>query len=230
MIAKIAVSAAVYAIDKPYDYLVPSKLNLQVGQRVIVPFGRANKRTEGIVLALEDGDREKLKPVDSVLDEEPLVDQQMLKLAAFLTERYFCTFYDAMKAILPAGVWFQEKATYTICDESWQTKIQRQPTALALMQTMQDFGGSAEESVLRKQFDEERLHKALNYLLKKKLIVCQTDHRRRVNDKTERIAVLTAASEDALHYAQSKKRSAPTQSAVLEMLLTMGECAAKELC
>ena len=74
MIAKIAVSAATFAIDKPYSYRIPSGLELQPGMRVQIPFGRGNRRTEGVVLALEQGDEEKLKFIDSVLDAQPLLD------------------------------------------------------------------------------------------------------------------------------------------------------------
>ena len=56
MIAKIAVSAANFAIDKPYSYRVPEGMNLLPGQRVMLPFGRANRRCEGVVLAVESGD------------------------------------------------------------------------------------------------------------------------------------------------------------------------------
>ncbi len=48
MIGKIAVSAANFAIDKPYSYWIPQDMALAPGQRVMVPFGRANRRTEGI--------------------------------------------------------------------------------------------------------------------------------------------------------------------------------------
>ena len=64
MIAKIAVSAATYAIDKPYSYKIPEGMTLKPGQRVQLPFGRANKRTEGVVLTVETGNEEKLKAVD----------------------------------------------------------------------------------------------------------------------------------------------------------------------
>lgn len=230
MLAKIAVSAAIYAIDKPYDYRVPEGLALTPGIRVVVPFGRANKRSEGVVLALAQGDETKLKPVLEVLDAQSLLDEQMLHMAAFLRQRYFCTFYDAVKAILPAGVWFQERESYEILQEDWKDAISRQKAAQSVMQTLADLGGSAELSVLRKQFEEETLQKALRYLLKKKLIRCQTDRKRRAKDKTGRIALLTASSEEALQYAASKKRSAPLQTAVLELLVTLGECAVKELC
>ena len=58
MIAKIAVSAATFAIDKPYSYLVPAGMALQPGMRVQVPFGRGNRRTEGVVLSVEQGTEE----------------------------------------------------------------------------------------------------------------------------------------------------------------------------
>jgi len=230
MIAKIAVSSAIYAIDKPYDYRFDEAMALSPGQRVLVPFGRANKRCEGVVLSVERGDKDGLKPIDCVLDAQPLLDMKMLQLAAFLRERYFCTFYDAIKAILPAGVWFREHCSYALCDENWQEKIHRQPVAFAVMQTMQELGGKIDESLLRKQFDEESLDKALRYLLRKKLILCHSENRRLVNDKTERIAVLCASYEEASQYAASKRKSAAMQSAVLELLLTLGECSVKELC
>ena len=53
MVAKIAVSAATFAIDKPYSYLIPEGMTLLPGMRVQVPFGKGNKRTEGIVLSVE---------------------------------------------------------------------------------------------------------------------------------------------------------------------------------
>ena len=54
MFARIAVSAATYAIDRPYDYRIPEELQLKVqpGVRVFVPFGKGNRVTEGIVLSL----------------------------------------------------------------------------------------------------------------------------------------------------------------------------------
>ena len=63
MIGKIAVSAANFAIDKPYSYWIPRDMTLAPGQRVTVPFGRGNRRAEGVVLSVEEGSREGLKTV-----------------------------------------------------------------------------------------------------------------------------------------------------------------------
>ena len=55
LVAKIALNAATYAIDKPYDYTVPEEVadTMRPGMRVVVPFGAGNRHTEGIVLTLE---------------------------------------------------------------------------------------------------------------------------------------------------------------------------------
>ena len=73
MIARMAVAAAVFSMDKPFDYRIPDSLTLQPGQRVRVPFGASNRRTEGIVLAvMPDGaerpDGPALTPVEAALD------------------------------------------------------------------------------------------------------------------------------------------------------------------
>lgn len=229
MIGKIAVSSAIFAIDKPYDYRIPRELRVCPGQRVMVPFGRGDRQVEGIVLQVAEGAEDGLKSITSLLDEEPLLDEKLLRLAAFMRERYFCTFYDAIKAILPAGVWFRSKEIYEIADPQWRDKIHRQPVALAVMETIADLGGRGEETLLRKQFEEDALHKALHYLTGKKLIDTETLRQRGVKDKTEQIAVLSVTVEEALQYAEEKKRSAPLQSSVLEMLTSFGACARKDL-
>lgn len=78
MVAKVAVARAVYAIDKPYDYLVPGELEprLRPGMRVLVPFGSGNRGSDGLVLALREGPdgAEGLKSITAALDPEPVLD------------------------------------------------------------------------------------------------------------------------------------------------------------
>lgn len=119
--AKIAVSAATYWIDRPYDYLVPQELadRIKVGMRVYVPFGKGNRRSEGIVLALSDhSDYDKVKPLLAVIDDEPVLSAEMVKLALFMRNRFFCTVYDAVKSMLPAGLWLGDDGSARIGDKT----------------------------------------------------------------------------------------------------------------
>lgn len=232
MIAKIAVAAATFAIDKPYSYRIPAGMALQPGMRVQVPFGRGNRRTEGVVLAVEDGSAETLKAIDHCLDEVPQVTMQMLQLAAFMRERYFCTLFEAVRVMLPAGLWFDTKNVISLTeDRSWQEKTIRIHGAREILQFLLDLGGQAEETTLRKAvLDGEVLENALSYLQRKKWVSSQTDFLTRGGDKTEKIATLAASSEEALNYAARRPKSAAMQRAVLELLCNLGTVSVKELC
>ena len=119
-VAKIAVSAATYWIDKPYDYLIPRELAdlVRPGVRVYVPFSQGNRRSEGIVLALSDSSGyDRLKAILSVLDEEPVLSEEQIRLALFMRDRFFCTVYDAVKAMLPAGLWFDSDGKRRVNDK-----------------------------------------------------------------------------------------------------------------
>ena len=232
MIAKIAVAAANFAIDKPYSYFVPMGMELSAGMRVQVPFGRSNRSTQGVVLSVEDGNAEGLKPVTASLDETLLVSEEMLHLAAFMRQRYFCTFFDAIHAMLPAGLWFQTNQTFRLTeDRSWQDKKLRVPMATEVLQLLVDCGGEADEKKLRcLGADTEALEKALHYLLGKKWIDSEKEFSRRTGDKTERIATLSASAEEALEYARSRPKSAAMQRSVLELMCSVGSAAVKEIC
>ena len=169
MIAKIAVSAAVFAIDKPYSYGIPEGMTLSPGQRVTVPFGRANKLTEGVVLLLEEGNEEGLKEVREILDPEPILTPLQLKLAAFLRERYFCTFYEAIRAMLPAGLWFQTREHYALTqDRSWKEATIRKEGAREILELLTTLGGETHEDALTALgLEETVLQEATAYLVRK---------------------------------------------------------------
>ena len=232
MIAKIAVSAANFAIDKPYSYAVPDTMELQPGLRVMVPFGRSNRHTEGVVLSVEAGSTDGLKYIAACLDETPVLSRQMLQLAAFMRERCFCTFFDCLRVMLPAGLWFESKDTYALTeDHTWQEKSIRQADAAAILQLLSDRGGSCQGKHLREVIsDQEAFEKAVAYLLKKKWITAQRDFTRKGSDKTELIATLAASPEETMEYASRRPKSAAMQRSVLELMCSVGEAAVKEIC
>ena len=231
MIAKIAVSAATFAIDKPYSYHVPEDMELAPGVRVTVPFGRGNRRCEGVVLALEAGEDRSLKAVERCLDDQPVLTPYMLRMAAFLRDRYFCTFYDCIRAMLPGGLWFKETASVSLTDDlSWKDATIKKEGAIAILTLLEELGGHADESLLRADMEEEVFQSAVQYLLRKKWIKSEADFSRRASDKTERIAYLTSSAEEAMEFASRRPKSAAMQRAVLELLCSVGSASVKEIC
>lgn len=232
MIGKIAVSAANFAIDKPYSYRIPEGMTLFPGQRVMLPFGRGNRITEGIVLSVEAGDETGLKAVERTLEDAPLVTPDQLRLAAFMRERYFCTFFDAVRAMLPAGLWFRSTATYSLTeDRSWKDKKIKKKAAPEILRFLEDMGGSAGEGALRERIpDETTLEDALTYLLRKKWIAGQKSFKRKTGDKTEKVAILASSPEEAMEYMAHRGKSRTMQRSVLELMCSLGSVSVKELC
>ena len=232
MIAKVAVAAANFAIDKPYSYYIPENLTVRPGQRVMLPFGKGNKRTEGIVLTVEEGSLDKLKPIEACLDDTPVLTESQLRLAAFLRERYFCTFFDAIRVMLPAGLWFRTKLTVRLTeDRTWKGKTLRKENASAVLELLENLGGQAEEETLRNLIpDEDALSEVLAYLTSKKWVSSQTDYLRKTHDKSEKIATLAVPAEEAMAYAEKRPKSAAMQRQVLELMCSVGSVAVKDLC
>ena len=134
-IAKIAIENAVYAIDKPYDYLIPEGMTVCAGMRVTVPFGRGNRRSEGMVLSVQEGTMDRpLKAVETVLDREPQLSAEQIRLALWMCQRYFCTFYECLRVMLPAGLWFQARERISLTsDRSWKEKAIRKDGAAEVL-------------------------------------------------------------------------------------------------
>ncbi|HBR02525.1 MAG TPA: hypothetical protein DD738_07935, partial [Ruminiclostridium sp.] len=106
LIAAVALSEAARSFDKLYDYRLSREDSLKAvpGMRVLIPFGRGNKMQSAWIIRIFEGDGEKLKEISQIVDEEPLLSSDMIKLAEWIRTRYFCTWGDAIRVMIPAGV------------------------------------------------------------------------------------------------------------------------------
>ncbi len=225
-IAKIAVEAATYAIDKPYSYAVPAGFDVSVGCRVLVPFGRGNRTSEGVVLSLEEGvPTGALKALRLNLDGTSVIAPREIRLALWMRQRYFCTFYDAIRTILPAAVWYRYQELWQLKDACPDEPFTEKETALCRMLA----DGPKETATLKEAYGESILH-VLRTLEKRGVLTHQTVSRRNVKDKAIRIARLALSPEDAARWAETKKRSAPRMYDAVQFLLRQEECAVHELC
>lgn len=227
--AKIAVSAATYQIDKPYDYLVPENLAAKVvpGVRVLVPFSNGNRKTEGIVLELFLSQSvDKLKSILTVLDESPVLSDELIKLALWMRERFFCTVYEAVKSMLPAGLWYDLRSVCTIAEgfdrEKAYNAAGRSEKQRRVLDIVFAHDGSCRLRDIELAFGEEDPSSALRALSSKGVIINAHLESRRVKDKTVGYACLNVPTEDATEFVKAKKRSAPSQAAVLELLAAYG--------
>lgn len=133
------------------------------GVRVVVPFGRGNRRSEALVLSKSTHSAlSTLKCIESVLDDAPVITHEQMKLALWMSDRFFCTVFDAVKTMLPVGMWFKDGV-------------------------------------------------------------------KRLGDKTVTAAILDIPAEEALILAAQKRRKAPQQASILDLLAQIGSASVPEI-
>lgn len=227
-IAKIAVSAATYAIDKPYDYVVPDSQPVGVGFRVLVPFGRGNRVCEGMILSVRQGIPDKpLKAVRQVLDEEPVLSEKQIRLALWMRQRYFCTLYDAIHTILPAGVWYTYRESWELCDgAAWDDLPGREAS---ICHFLQESDGPQDTKELQEKYGDD-VTAVLHRLRRQGLVTSHTEGSQRIRDKVVLLASLATDAETAMAAVTPRRKRAPRQYDAVEFLSRYGETPVHELC
>lgn len=108
VIVSVAIEKSLYSFDMLFNYLAAFETENEVcaGKRVLIPFGRGTAKHIGMIFNVRNNEYKpgKIKKIYRVLDEKPVLNDEMLKMATWLKETTFCTYYDAIRTILPAGM------------------------------------------------------------------------------------------------------------------------------
>ncbi len=222
-VAKVAVEKANYSFDREFDYLIPAHLadDCAPGKRVLVPFGRGNSRRQGIVTEVAPTDSaEGLKAVLSVLDAEPVLSAQMLGTARFMKEHYFCTIYDAVKTMLPAGINYKVTTVYGIPGGAGE------PDLSGEQQRIYDYLRKKRGSVkLEKILGDFGLadSRVLDEMVRSGVLYKSDEAFRKVNDAVMKMAALSPGVD-----LPSLKLS-PKQREIAELLELSGAASVKEI-
>ena len=102
-VAVVVIDNTVRSFDVEYSYIIPDKLLDKVveGVLVYVPFGRGNRKKEALVIKIICQDGTNLKEIQSVIDDKPVIDSEMLDIMHIMKKQYICTYYEALSCIIP---------------------------------------------------------------------------------------------------------------------------------
>ncbi len=108
-LAAVAVSSTSFGYDKRYQYIIPIEMEEQicVGIRVLVPFGKGNRKRIAVVIRIDEvtnEDLSKFKPISSIIDKEPLLNNEMVDLMMWIRNTTLCTYFDAFRTLIPIGM------------------------------------------------------------------------------------------------------------------------------
>ena len=103
MYAGVVVELINKNIDKVFTYKISSNLNVKIGERVLVPFGRMN--LEGFVVEINDNKPDyDIKEISSLIDDEPVLNEEMLELGKYICKKTLCTLSSSYQTMLPKAL------------------------------------------------------------------------------------------------------------------------------
>ncbi len=229
MTAGVAVENTSFHFDKLYDYAVPASLEPKVrrGVRVQVPFGAGDSRRIGIVMQVRSCRSERgLKSIARVVDQTPLLSEELCMLAEYMKAHTFCTVYDAVKSMVPFGINLKIVAQYAPGERAGEE------LGDALDETEKQIVSFV---VSQKKFvSRDRIISALGLdpatraperLWRSGYLARNDEAVRNIGDKTVKMIRLVCGSEDEIGIKLSKK-----QQSVVDMLSAAGGASVREVC
>ncbi|NLX94482.1 MAG: primosomal protein N' [Clostridiales bacterium] len=230
-IAKIAVENTAYSFDKEYDYRIPEMLSESAlpGCRVTVSFGRGNTRRTGLITAVcKESKSAKLKCIEAVLDEAPLLNDEMLSLVYWLRERTFCTLFDAAKALLPTGINFKHIASYTMSPDIDEAEIlSLTPDEKKVFDFINAHKGYIKKERILQSLELAPTSGIPEKLANRGVIMRSVDAVRNVGDLTVKMVKLKIADGDEVNAISGLTQK---QQLIIDFLLDTGTATVKEIC
>ncbi len=228
LVAKVAMSNASYSYDIEYSYAVPEHMTHKIdsGTRVLVPFGKGNRKRIGFVTRtyLRDTYNEDLKPILQVIDDNSLVTDELMRLIFWLKENTFCTFYEAYKTVVPSGFAYNYKQHYSLVNAEISEELTKEE------QFVVDFMRNSDSVKEIDAFLEDNIKNnkksVIDSLVDKGVIEETDEFKRRVGDETVKMVALT---EDYFNGNYVKKLT-KKQHLVVELLEEYETASIKEVC
>lgn len=207
-----------------FTYEVPSHLltDIKEGHRVSVPFGRSNKPIEAIVVSLrenisEDADISKIKEIDDILDESPLISSENIDLIKWMRNRYMCTYIDCLNLFYPKGYSLETRKIVEI--GKIEDEFELEDEEMKLINTLRLSSSAATYEDLTKNFTK----KLISDMKKKRLIKIIWEYKDKKNEKFIKYISLADTMENIEKLVKDKKYRLGSKQKELIKFLSLNE-------
>ena len=207
-----------------FTYEVPSHLltDIKEGHRVSVPFGRSNKPIEAIVVSLkenisEDADISKIKEIDDILDESPLISSENIDLIKWMRNRYMCTYIDCLNLFYPKGYSLETRKIVEI--GKIEDEFELEDEEMKLINTLRLSSSAVTYEDLTKNFTK----KLISDMQKKRLIKIIWEYKDKKNEKFIKYISLADTMENIEKLVKDKKYRLGSKQKELIKFLSLNE-------
>lgn len=226
MIARVAVRD----VDGLFDYIIPDAMEKKVaaGLRIVVPFGAGNRLVEGIIVELANSsDCKKLKKISRLIDVYPLCTPELMQLAKWIKDRWFCSYYKALRLVLPPGISIKKKEYIQLNNSINAEKIiGRSKIRRMIFDRLTKAGGFLQMDDLA---DIPSARRVILELEKKGLVTISEVSKQAVSSKFVKMAVLKVPPEDIDEIIAHISKRAPVQAKLLDILSQTGSISTADL-
>ena len=216
--------------DRVFTYLIPEEYrNIEIGMRVLVPFGIGNKLLEGIVLNIK-GDinfhPSKLKRITEIVDGSSTISKDMLKLSEWMKEEYLCTHIEVLKTIMPTGITNKSKKYVILNKHKYNPNFTRGQKII--IDYLKD-KGQAELDDLKDYLNIKNITVDLKELIENESIYIEERVEQSINKKYIKYVVKNFSKDEQSNIIKNISRSAFKQIEILEYLSNIESIKLKEL-
>lgn len=231
-----------YAIDRGYDYFIPSAMRAAAGRGrfVTVPFGKGNRNRLGVIaehVMNAQVDTAKVKPLLSVCEERLSLSEEMLGLCFYMREMTLCTFGDAVRAMIPSAAMSRLRDFFRAVEGDLTAALRKNEVAVAIHAELCERGEMSETAIHRKFGSASGA--AIKKLEAAGLILRETRVQSATNEKKEHYYDLALSEEDTDELIEGRIPSSMTevltrrlndkQRAILQTVRALGETRESEL-
>jgi len=160
------------SIDQLFTYGVPKELegSVRTGKRVKVSFGRNKHMIDALVVSVDCScnlPEGKIKPIIDVLDDLPVVSDEMIKLVFWIRERYICKYSDAIRLMIPSMIKYEHNITIKAVESEFSevTLSEKESDLLNIIKE-----NPIELEKLKKLYTNSDIHTLLDSLKEKGII------------------------------------------------------------
>lgn len=216
--------------DTIYTYKIPEKYKneVQVGKRILVPFGFGNKKLEAIIINIKnesDLEESNIKYFTKIFDDKPILTKELIELGKWIKKRYLSTYFDVFKAIIPTGISYKvNRYIKLVSDKNIRNlRSENQRKIIEVLKTNK----SLEINDLKK-YNIKNLNENLNKLLDRGFIEINEKIETSVSKKTEKYVKITN-NLNVLDAINKLGKRAPKQKNILNYIKLKNEVKIKEI-
>lgn len=233
MIAEVVLNSFSKATDKIYHYAVDDSLKNQIdiGVRVIVPFGRGNRTQEAFVVGIiMQSSYDNLKSITDITDTRKYFGEKEVELVHFMVHRYFCSYISAIKTLLPSGLGTVFKKTLCLNENISQEGlcyIEHSLRAEKVYEILKE--GPVTYDKLSEKLSYSGLGTLVSNMAKKGIISVTETASETVSDTVKKRVCLISDAEEVSSLIDLMAQKAPARARCLEVLSDFRDIALAEL-